>query len=257
MDAEEIPASIEARLQALWGLRSLPVDAGVLHVVATWLDRGPQGDTRRVIRITPSSPKSETDAFLLNLARARADVILTTGKILRDEPELEYSLPERWRDAMGRWRAEQMGREEPPTLAVLTSGRDLDPEHPALHGWADPVVLTSDNAACAVRSRLGSAVRVIGLKSPGPRSAIDWARSRGATTITIEAGPRTARALYAAPLAVDELWLSEYLETNLPPALRGEPLFEGVEVDSHLRPAGGPTLLSQASGRWRFQRFVR
>ncbi len=260
---------IQTRLRALWGVRSLPAAAGVLHVVATWCDGGCDGGcdgergcdqqpaARRVIRITEDSPKSETDFFLLNLARARADVIVTTGKILRDEPELAYSLPTQWDEAMQRWRAEIMGRTAAPVVAILTSGRDLDPEHPALHGWARPVVLTSDNASCAVRSRLGSETRVIGLKSPGPHAAIAWARSIGATTIAIEAGPSTARALYADPLAIDELWLSEYLEPQLAPALRGDVLFDQAGVPADLRAAGGPSEQTERSGRWRFQRFAR
>ena len=100
---------VPARLEALWGTRTLPVDAGVLHVVATWFD----GESHRVIRITPRSPKSETDFFVLNLARARADAIITTGRILRDEPELEYALPSAWAGSLIAWRQAALHRDSP------------------------------------------------------------------------------------------------------------------------------------------------
>lgn len=224
-----------------------------MHVVSTWRDTG----GRRVIRITGQSPKSATDFFLLNLARARADVILATGRILRDEPELEYSLPAAWAASMLAWRENAMGRTTPPKLAVLTSGRDLDVKHPALHGWAPPIIVTSQDAARALRRRLPERVDVIGLKLPSAREAIAWSRAHGATTISVEAGPSTARALYAEPVAVDELWLSEFLESDLAHALRGPIVFSGVPGGGKLDPIGSQALRQEASGRWRFSRLRR
>lgn len=244
---------IPARIGALWGTTTLPSDAGVLHVVATWFD----GQAHRVIRIAPQSPKSETDFFVLSLARARADLILTTGRILRHEPELTYSLPPRWAAGMQRWRAEVLGRTAPPRVAVLTSGRDLDPEHPALHGWATPVIVTTSDATRALASRLPGHVDVIGLESTAPREVIDWARVDGARTISIEAGPSTARALYAEEPLVDELSWSQFLEPELPSSLRGGVLFERAPGTAELRRTAAPLERTENSGQWRFSRFRR
>lgn len=245
------PLDVEARVDDLWGQVELDQSAGVLHVVSTWSGE----DGRHVIRITPQSPKSDTDFFLLNLARARADVILTTGRILREEPHLEYSFPAAWASDMIRWREAVMGRTTPPKLAVLTSGRDLDVNHPALHGWAPPVIVTSQDAARALRPQLPAHVDVIGLKLPSAREAIAWSRALGASTVSIEAGPSTARALYADPALVDELWLSEFLEADLNHVLRGPIVFPGVPGGVSLRPTGAPALRDETSGRWRFSRF--
>lgn len=247
------PLDVEATLEALWGSPSLPPRAGVLHVLATWRGDGEP----RVIRITPQSPKSDTDFFLLNLARARADVILTTGRILRDEPTLAYSLPERWRDAMSAWRARAMQRTEPPTVAVLTSGRGLDPNHPALHGWARPLIVTSEPAARALRRTLPREVEVIGLASTQPRDVIAHFCANGATTVSVEAGPSSARALYADPVLVDELWHSEFLEPHLDPELRGQEAFLRPGPVAGLRPVADSGPRTEHSGRWRFLRLVR
>ena len=244
-------SDVEATLRDLWGQVDLDRDAGVLHVVSTW--SGDEG--RHVIRITPQSPKSDTDFFLLNLARARADVILTTGLILREEPTLEYSLPPAWASGMIAWREAAMGRTAPPKIAVLTSGRDLDVDHPALHGWAPPVIVTSLDAARALRARLPGHVDVIGLKVPSARAAIAWSRASGASTISIEAGPSTARALYADPALVDELWLSEFLESDLAHALRGPIVFSGDPRGTLLQSSGPQEVRHESSGRWRFSRF--
>lgn len=243
---------VESRIASLWGADALPTDAGVLHVVATWFD----GTEHRVLRITPESPKSETDFFVLNLARARADVIITTGRILREEPSLEYSLPSPWAAPMLRWREGVMGRTAPPRLAVLTSGRGLDPGHPALHGWASPVVVTSPDAARALRGTLPEHVDVIGLQSTSIRDVLAWARADGATTISVEAGPSTARALYADPLAVDELSWSQFAEPDLAHDFRGAALFSGDGPPTALHPTAPPKTLEQTSGSWRFSRWV-
>ena len=247
------PCDVEATLRGLWGHAHLDRDAGVLHVVSTWREDA----ELRVIRITEQSPKSATDFFLLNLARARADVIITTGRILRDEPHLEYSLPPAWAAGMLAWRADVMERTTPPKLAVLTSGRDLDEDHPALHGWASPTIVTSQAAARALRGRLPEHVDVIGLKAPSARAAVEWFRAKGAKTISVEAGPSSASDLYAIPAVVDELWLSEFLESDLAHGLRGSVLFSSESPRTSMAPIGPQALRTESSGQWRFSRFRR
>lgn len=244
---------VPARIEALWGTRTLPADAGVVHVVSTWFD----GESHRVIRITPRSPKSETDFFVLNLARARADAIITTGRILRDEPDLEYALPDAWADALTAWRGEALGRVSPPRVVVLTSGHGIDPDHPTFHGWATPVVVTSPDAARALRRDLPSRVDVIGLASTGVRDVVAWCRTDGARTISIEAGPSTACALYADPAIVDELSWSQFCAPDLPHDLRGGVAFSRSPDRGPFRRTAPPVARDEMSGPWRFSRLVR
>jgi riboflavin biosynthesis pyrimidine reductase len=244
---------VEARIEALWGVRTLPVDAGVVHVVATWFD----GESHRAIRITPQSPKSETDFFLLNLARARADAILTTGRILRDEPDLAYALPPAWAPQLEHWRETALGRSSPPRVVVLTAGRGIDPDHPTFHGWASPVVVTSTDAARALRRDLPGRVDVIGLASTDARDVIAWCRADGGRTISIEAGPSTACALYADPSIVDELSWSQFCAPDLPHDLRGGVAFSRSPDTGPLRRTAPPVTLDEMSGTWRYSRLRR
>ena len=155
------------------------------------------------------------------------------------------------------WRRDVLGREAPPRVAVLTSGRDLDPEHPALHGWASPIVVTSADAARALRPRLPERVDVIGLPFTDVRSVIAWARSRGAKTVSVEAGPQTARALYADPVAIDELSWSEFLEPDLAHDLRGAVAFPRGPDRGMLQRTTPAVTIDEGSGRWRFSRWTR
>ena len=71
MEAEA--SEVASRLRSLYGTTEL-LRAGVVHVTA--VARSAQGPLR-VLKIDASSPKSESDFFVLNLCRARADAILT------------------------------------------------------------------------------------------------------------------------------------------------------------------------------------
>jgi riboflavin biosynthesis pyrimidine reductase len=188
----ENAAQVSTFARELYGEDLGPV-RGVSHVVA--IDR-----LRRVIRIGPSSPKSETDLRVLHLARARAGAILVSGAVLRSEPELRYEMP----PALLAWRR-SIGLHDPPWLAVLTRG-DVPLDHPALAGWARPVVVTGDDAAARIAAHGG--VAVIALGDPSARAAIDHMTDQD-IGVSIEAGPRTALPLYD-PLAIDELMLSVY-----------------------------------------------
>src|SRR5690606_36540989 len=155
---------------------------GVLHVVAVHEQDG----ERRVIRIGEHSPRSATDRFALDLARTRVEAILVTGAILREEPELRYELPLE----LERYRREALGLKDPPWLLVLTRG-DVSLDHPALGGWARPIVLTSERAAEALPTR--AEVEIVGVPEPSARAALAYLRDeRGCRAISIEAGPKTA-----------------------------------------------------------------
>jgi riboflavin biosynthesis pyrimidine reductase len=232
-------------------------EPGVLHVAAVW--RPPGEDRNVVLRICDRTPRSALDFLLLNLARARSEAIVTTGRILRDEPELTHDLAgsDGVRRALHAWRRETLGLQQPPWLLVLTSGRDIDPEHPALHAWARPLVLCPASSAAEVRRRVGGAgVAVVGHDDPGLRAALDHLqRERGARRISIEAGPSTASTAYAVPPRVDELLLSAFTAGILPPGLAGGELPRRAELERILGPPRATHTAVESSGPWSFEHY--
>ena len=231
----------EERIAQLYGDVDLTAATGVVHVVSVVGE-----DEPRVIKIGPGAPKSATDFFALNLARARADAILVTGKILRAEPQLRYELPAE----LARWR----GDREAPELIVLTSGRGLDPKHPALSGaWARPVIFTREDAAPALSE---TNLVVVGHPDPSPRAAIDWALSEGAAVVSVEAGPSAAASLYERRPLVDEVLLSEFRGAVTDDQLGGSP-FSREQLQTHFRPDRPPHTIDEPSGPWQFTRWTR
>ena len=91
----------------------------VSHSFAAW--ESAEGAPLTTILINEHSPRSELDWLSLHIARARADAIVITGKILRDEPSLSFDLraDARWGDALLSWRKERWGITEPPWLLIL------------------------------------------------------------------------------------------------------------------------------------------
>jgi riboflavin biosynthesis pyrimidine reductase len=236
----------------LYGAVDLRTATGLLHVVSTFEDTD---GTLRALRIGEAAPGSETDFFVLNLARARADAIITTGQILRDEPTLRYDLQGSSAQGLAAWRREVLGKTEPPHVIVLTSaGTGLTPEHPTFHSWARPVVFTSKDGAdhFADSGRL----ELVRDEEPSLAAVCDWAEAHGFETISVEAGPSTARQLYADPgYDLAELMLSVF---------EGEPAAEarGGEVLTRRRLQQTMTLsfpavdIDEPSGPWRFERWV-
>jgi len=197
---------VERAALALFGdsLRERPA---LSHVAAVWSP----GDARnRVMKITDRTPKSATDLFVLNLARARADAILTTGANLRAEPELKFDLTGPGSGALMCWRID-VHQLMPPSALVLTSGRSFDPDHPALKGPAHVVLYVPENVADDIRQQLKSFkwTKVHGVSKTDPVEAMQWLReTRDVKSLSIEAGPSTALPLYEH--GVDELLLSRY-----------------------------------------------
>ena len=124
----------QQRIVELYG--PAPVgEVGVLHGLALW--KAPSGPPR-VLRIDENTPRSETDRFVLHLARARADAIVTSGSILRSEPQLSHEIGHDagMKHELDAWRREVYGHANPPLSLVLTRGANLDLAHPF---FADPV----------------------------------------------------------------------------------------------------------------------
>jgi riboflavin biosynthesis pyrimidine reductase len=229
----------------------------VLHVVSVW--RSDDG-VARVLRIGPKTPKSRHDRFLLALSRARAEAIVTTGRILREEPALTHGAigPTLLREALTAWRHERLGITEPPWLLVLSSGRDLDPAHPAFHGPTRALLFVPDAAAAGLRDRfVDSRARIASVPTPSARLALDHLRGLGANRITIEAGPTSTRALYDPPAALDELWRASYLGRRPEPAVIGEPFASDERCEAALPHSSEPARREEPSGVWSFERRWR
>ena len=199
--------------------------AGVVHVTSAW--SAPDGRLFS-LRIGPDTPHSATDSFALELARARADAIVTTGQILRDEPGLTNALRD---PELGAWRRERLGKLEPPLTLVLSRGADLDRSHPLF------------------------AASEVSVRNASLRDSLGWLRDeRGIASVAIESGPSTARALYDEPLAVDELMLSICRTPLLPEGARGAELFD-LSVLDRLFEQRSECTREEESGTWSFLRF--
>jgi riboflavin biosynthesis pyrimidine reductase len=251
-DRDSLTRFFASRLGAMPG-----EDEGVLHVAAVW--RPPGEDRHVVLRIRDETPKSAIDFLLLNLARARAEAIVTTGRILREEPGVTHDLqgePGAVR-ALRAWRRETLGLVDPPWLVVLTGGRDLDVRHPALSSWSRPIVCCPAAAAEDVRRRVrGSAIEVVPDDAPGLRAAIaHLGQRRGVRRISIEAGPSTAAAAYDAPVVIDELVLSIYGGAALAPALAGGELPGRAAIERAVGARRASFSAEESSGRWTFEHY--
>ena len=239
---EEVPGHLAAILG------SPPGQVRVRHVCAI----SAKGS---VMRISERTPKSPLDFFLLNAARAAASAILTTGRILRDEPDVVHRLqgPPGAVAALEDFRRGILGRREPPWLAVLTSGRAIDPEHPAFAAGLPVVFLTSPNGERELRhAGLPAGARVVPTAHVDAPRAVAWLATHAPPgAVLIEAGPSAARTLYTDPCRIEELWLSRYLGNELPAELLGETLEESL-----FPPARSQADHDQPSGPWRFARHA-
>ena len=214
--------SVDRAARALFG-SAIDTRPAVSHSLSAW--RSAEGVPLTTIQINEHAPKSELDWLALHISRARADGIIITGKILRDEPELSYSLEadDRWGTALQKWRERRWGIFEPPWLLILTERGDIDFDHPVFQGWGRPMIFTSDRTAC--RKLAASPCPVVADEAPDIRRAIRHLQlSRDAECISIEAGPSTARGLYDRPMVIKELLLSIYMEPTLHPDAHGDPL---------------------------------
>jgi riboflavin biosynthesis pyrimidine reductase len=247
-------ASVDRAARDLFGSR-FETRPAVSHSFAAW-SRG-EDAALTTIRINEHSPKNDLDFLALHIARARADAIIITGKILREEPKLSYDLraDPRWGDALVSWRERRWGLCDPPWLLILTSGHELDFDHPVFHGWMRPMIFTSDRAA--TRRLAAAPCSVVQDDAPDIRRAIHHLQvSRECECVSIEAGPSTVRALYDRPMAIKELLLSVYIEASLDDRAQGPPLVKLSDVRAMFRSETSATHRGQGQ-HWSFHRFRR
>ncbi|KPK17220.1 MAG: hypothetical protein AMJ62_01785 [Myxococcales bacterium SG8_38] len=246
--------SVDHAARALFG-SSLDSRPSVSHSIAVW--RAEENAPLTTIRINEYSPKSDLDFLSLHIGRARADAIIITGKILRDEPTLSYDLhaDPRWGDALVSWRERRWGLFEPPWLLILTESGDLDFGHPVFRSWARPLIFTTDRTA--TRKLAAAPCPVVSDEAPDIQRAIQHLQiTRECECVSIEAGPSTIRSLYKRPMRVKELLLSVYLESSLDDRARGEPLIELSEVRAMFRRETSATH-REGTQHWSFHRLRR
>ena len=241
---------IEARLQAL-GIEALPQNGGVLQSAAVW---SPASGQYQILRIGESTPRSPTDDFLLALNRARADAIVTTGQILRDEPALCFEVGGNLGRDLSDWRKDALGRSQAPWIVVLTRGGHLPWGHPVVA--SDRTLILTGQEATVLEPADSS--KTIRRAAPGLIDAIAFLRTeKGCETMLIEAGPSTSSVLYQTDDNVDELMLSVYREDRLPPGVGGRAFPSAATlVSAGLREVSSRPV-QEASGLWSFHRWVQ
>ncbi len=247
-------ASVDRAARALFGslLETRPATS---HSFAAW--RSGEDAPLTTIRINEHSPKSDLDFLALHIARARADAIIITGKILREEPGLSFDLraDRRWGNALVSWRERRWGLFDPPWLLILTGRGDIDFSHPVFHGGVRPMIFTSDRTA--TRQLAAAPCPVVSDDSPDIRRAIQHLQvARECECVSIEAGPSTSRALYERPIAVEELLLSVYLGPQLDERAQGAPLVSLSDVRRLFRSETSATHRDEGK-HWSFHRFRR
>lgn len=246
---------IDGKIDTLYGADLSDV-RGVIHVASVWSD--PQGMLHNLL-INDATPLSLLDEFVLSLARVRADAIVTTGRILRLEPEMTHAPDEDDSGALLDWRARRARRTGPPLSVVLSRGGDIDLDHPVLHCWSQPMIYTSHAGAreldVAARTR---GIHVASTAEPSLSSLLDYLReARGCQTIVVEVGPSTSAELYAAPGRVDELMLSVCRSPFIDVAARGAPFASREVIDEADLALQSELSSEEESGPWSFQRYRR
>lgn len=251
-------ADVAAAATKLYGIE--PLGTGLLHATSVWRAPTPRSAEGffRVLRLGPGAPHSPFDLFALHLARARADAIVTTGEILRREPQLDFSSPsESWSRAFGDWRSQALGKTAKPLVLVLSRGQ-VDLGHPIFRAAQRTLIFTNQEAQWRLESQAADrGLEIIGVAQPTPASAIRFLRREfGSATILLEAGPQVSRTFYD-PLVVDELLLTVLERPDLPPGFRGPSFFDGPTLAAQFRRRSRVFETVNDDGRWQIQRLLR
>lgn len=254
---------IAHRALELFGAAVEP-DAATVHVLALWKD--PSGPLR-VLRIDADAPRSATDRFVLGLARARADALLTSGAILAAEPELRLEIggTGEERAELQAWRREVMGSTQPLFGGVMTRNANLDLDHPFFEKGERTAIYTTSEAAAALEARAEErGIALLPRATPNAADAIVALREHfGARAVGIELGAGASRPLYGeAPempgaAGLDELWLSLYEEPALPRERTSDAFFTLAQLEEMFPASSTPVVSNEESGRWSVRRMRR
>ena len=252
----ESAADVAAAVRRIYGS---PLDArGLIHSASVW-----QGDRGRYVAFTTGrgpSP-SQHGEFAAHLARARADAILTSGRALRRQPELDHRLqgPGAAGDALAAWRRDHLLKSEPPVTLVVTANADLDLDHPVFRHWTRPVVLTTGQSQWQLESRaVDQGIEVVGSDTPSVRTAVEFLRRAfGAATIALEVESDALRELSEPPIAVDEVLLTIDQAPRIPAPALGAPFLTAEQLVRRFAERSTPYRVASESGQWCLQRFRR
>jgi len=250
---------LEDQIRSLYGDVAWTRARGILHVMAI-VDR-----EDALIAIGPAAPHSEIDRFVLGLASARSELILTTGAILRSEPVLEHRYAEdaETNGSFVGWRRKALGLEGAPALCVVSRSGKIPENHPALRFARAGMVWTSKAGRERLGPSLGRLSVEVGISGGGVAASLGAllrrARSRfRAQTILLEAGPTISAEFYRRPQTgcprIDELLLSRFEGAARREAIG--PSFESRAAIRELFP-DPPTSrrIDAPSGAWNFDRY--
>jgi len=179
----------------------------------------------RTIRISADSPKSESDFFLLNATRAASDLVVVSGRILREEPLYRSWPVGKYEAELMKWRLESLGKHKLPSTLILTASGDIDASMRVFHcphaNRGQIFVYGPEKTCERLRGQLPQTVSFIPAKSHSIIEAVDVCRHLiKADSCSIETGPSTSLDLLAAR-KIDTCLLSIYKSSN-PTAVAGE-----------------------------------
>ena len=253
---------VAGRLRRLYGEVDWRQARGVLHVAAIEAASG------RVLIPGPAAPASAIDRFILGLARARSTAIVTTGAILRSEPDLrhDFGATPAEDQALREWRQSELELREEPRLIVLSASGEFPLDHPAIVAATAGTILTTEAGARRLPRRVARLEVSVGPADEAPiAGAIGVARAgaSGDCTVAIEAGPHATAPLYATPAddrrasrqeRCDELLLSRF-EGSVDPRALGPAFFDDATIDRVLASRVASIRIEDESGSWRFERY--
>lgn len=239
---------VSARLELIYG-RDPADDTGVIHGAAVVRDAD---GLLHVLRIGPHAPKSQTDFFLLQALRARADVIVTSSANLRAEPDLHHGFQGPCAQGLSDYRRKRIEKLAPPELYILTQSGDLPPKHLTFGDATDKHVLVPKASAPRVHALGLSHLTIHEVAEVSVRTAVELAHSRGHRTVSIETGPRLVAACYGSDSLVDELCLATFVGERPGPLAIGGALPDDSLLFSG-RSATGPGF---AADDFVFQRYL-
>ncbi|HAC79556.1 MAG TPA: hypothetical protein DCG06_04615 [Deltaproteobacteria bacterium] len=244
----EIGCPVSERIRHIWR-DPLEKPAGLLHVMAV---ASRINGSLGAMRITPQTPTSGTDQFSLEIARARADIILTSGAILRSEPDLQHGIS----PPATVWRQEVLGKTDPPEIIFISRGQAIPFDHPALQQPGATLATGSATTPQFMREvhRLG--IRHRKLPGDSPKALVDQLLSAKMRTITLECGPSTAAEFYQDSIRVDELMLSWCHGFELPDSLNAGAVESPAGLRRHFGSPRSEYAADDFGHRWSFSRWV-
>jgi hypothetical protein len=249
----------------------------LLHSVCTHLQKSDCDNKEselRILRVGAGNPSSLFDLFALSLSRSRADLLITTGKLLRCEPLYTGNLPSTFGSAFLAHKNEMnrdSGKYWPKrsSVCILTESF-CDFDHNVFQHTNGKIIIYTNEAHAAALCRLRNPyiiqsngysihrikiqsvnssqneVIVIGSKNISLINCINFLENHPQfysedisqiPTFSLECGPKTMYELYKkdSPRKIDILQLTE-LHTNFTPSESEKYCVQTTDPTLHLTP---------------------